>query len=136
MCMHACVHACACMYAYIHTDIQITGFFPPKPSLSNFVFFRDNNKIWDLSRECERQITCFILIKVYLMMNFCSVSKSKWLVCFVISYFTIVRYVTQLAKRSVVDDVSRLGYGTEKQYTIGVTLETCVQLWHCTPTYC
>ena len=44
----------ACMYTYKHTDDR--G-FPQKPSLSNFAFFMDENKMWYIPHDCQRQIT-------------------------------------------------------------------------------
>ena len=55
--IHACVHACLYMYACVHTDIQMIGVFSYKPTLSNFAFFIDNNKMLDPPRDCQQQIT-------------------------------------------------------------------------------
>ena len=59
LCMRVCIYACmralvltcmrVCMHSCIHTEIQMIG---------NFASFTDNNKIWTLPRDCQRQITC------------------------------------------------------------------------------
>ena len=51
MYMHVCVHA---WHTFVHTN---DGGFPKKSSLSNFAFFTNNNEMWDLPRDCQRQIT-------------------------------------------------------------------------------
>ena len=48
---HACLHVC--MHAYMHTDDR--GF--SLNSRLNFAFFTENDKMWDLPCDCQRQIT-------------------------------------------------------------------------------
>ena len=71
-CMHACMHVCmyACMYmyvymhAYIHVHTNKRG-FPQKSCLINFAFFTDNDKMWDLPSDCQRQIVILCVLVVY-----------------------------------------------------------------------
>ena len=55
VCMLAQTHANvpAHVHACIHKNIQMIGGLPQKPSLGNFAFFTENNKMWDLPYDCQ-----------------------------------------------------------------------------------
>ena len=57
-CMNVCMHACMYMYVYMHAYLNNRSFFFLKKScLFNFAFYTDNDKMWDLPRDCQRQNT-------------------------------------------------------------------------------